>query len=250
MNKQQLADKARAAMRARIMTGEPFRTSDLSRIGVSVGQSTGTAGNTASNLIQSLKGTGVEAIASTGPTGPNLWQMKDPPPRSVEDAPLPVLVAPNVVGPYDPDPKVEGRNQGLTEALAEKLWKLLGGGDEVDEDLALAVPMLEADGWRRLSLEVQRWMFERGFVGPGGERAPGRGLDYSWVYQCADWSIQDADGGHVALISDDQDVPLFLAAPRMRDAIQTFLARFEAAGGIQRSDIQALAASLPEETTT
>lgn len=257
MDKRALADKARAAMLQRIETGEPFHTADLTKIGVAAGQSSGTAGNTASNLIQSMKPR-VAKVGEAGHHGPNLWQMKDPrpslPPELIAQlskkgqekyAPLPVPVAPNVVGPYDPDPKREGRNMGLTEQLADKLWRLIGGADESADEMAIVLKPLEADGWRRLSLEVQTWMFDCGFVGPGGPRKARDGYDYAWVYACGDWAIQDSSGGHVALISDDQDVPLFLAAPRMRDAITTLLQRFEERGGIKRADLADLAASLP-----
>lgn len=167
-------------------------------------------------------------------------------PPLVEDAPLPIPTAPLVVGPYDPNPDVEGRNSGFTERLAEHLFELIGQKPGYTappfRTMAEATTPMEANGWRHLALDILRFMHERGFVGPGGRRPKHDGeWDYAWVYEVADWCIYDGQGRFVATAGEEEDIPIFLAAPQMVVAIRKVLARFEARGGISRSDVAALA---------
>lgn len=145
---------------------------------------------------------------------------------------------------YEPPVDLEGPNNGLIEAVADRLWRkrsyVINRGRASFADQTEQVK----DGWRKAAAEVLRFLFEIGFVGPAG-RPPVEGWRYNWVHECNDWEIVDESGGGVALVLNYQDLPLLLAAPAMKRAIDGF---FEELGDEMpdHPTIHALAASVPD----
>jgi hypothetical protein len=105
---------------------------------------------------------------------------------------------------------------------------------------------MESRGWRRAAEETLAFLFRLGMQGPAGV-PPVEGWTYGWVYEASNWEIVDAEGAGVALVLNDRDVPMMMAAPKMADAIKAVLQRLQERGGVKRSDIEALGASLPKE---
>jgi hypothetical protein len=124
---------------------------------------------------------------------------------------------------YDSRPELEGPDNGLLEAVAAKLWCRRSYQFAHNITWESQTQQVKS-GWRIAAGEVLTFLIDLGFTGPGGlPTAPGAGLDYGWCYEAADWVIYDGNKGCVALVGDPTDVPLFLAAPKMRDAIQALL---------------------------
>lgn len=228
---------ARDAMLARMFSGERFLSADLQAIGVSHGLSIGLAAILANKITQGAKRR--REIVQLGNRGPAyVWQAASA--REV----APAIIAPHVGGPLDPPTAIEGKHSGLTEGLADRLWRRIGGGNESDEMRTTADPMV-ADAWRRVALDAIGWLLELGMRGPGQEHEPREWVP-GWSYDCLEWAIYDGDKGCVCLVPNVADVPLLLAAPRMDTAIRAVLARVEAHGGVKRQDLEDLRAALPE----
>jgi hypothetical protein len=241
----------RTLMMARIDTGEPFLSRDLANIAIAAGHHR-RVHDSVQALIQALKAQGyVKQVGNSGAA--YIWQRSAAvPPPPVTDAPIPQPMAVAVQGPFDPDPTVEGVNQGFTERLAEFLWEIMGRGQAnlyADEPLRESTTPMEANGWRHLSLRILQFMEQRGFHGPGGPRKDAAPWDYAWVYEISDWAIYDGENRFVATCGQDDDVSLILAAPKMAAAIRTVLDNGQANGGFKKSDVALLAAAvdgLPE----
>jgi hypothetical protein len=232
--------KALAAMMAVIDAGQPFHTADLTAAAKAAGAGF-RAHILANQLTQRLKGQRlISVIARAGNTC--TWQKRPEPP-----APVPKIHQPHAGGPYDPPAQLEGPNNGLTEMVAEFLWHEIGSGDPTRTLRENTSPM-EARGWRSVAGRLLANLFSHGMVGPGGPvDSYAIGWSYAWVYEADNWEIIDSDGGGVALVLNDWDVPLMLAAPRMAEAIRHVLHRAQERGGIKRSDLDALRAALPME---
>lgn len=149
---------------------------------------------------------------------------------------------------YDPPRDLEGENQGLVEAVAERLWsrrtRHMGHGQTFSGQ-SVAVK----SAWREAADDILSMMFDIGFVGPAGPPRHDRfdGRSYAWHADAGQWEIIDEHGGFVALVGDHTDLELLLAAPLMRGAITALV------GAIgpdhparQMPEIIALAASLPD----
>lgn len=252
MTSRALTDAARKAVWAR-MERRPFRQRDLIEAAIAAGQPSAFAHRAVATLLREVKSAG--AIVFDGQGGPSQGRWSLLPRGEWTGSPIPsgppaapVLGAPAVQGPYDPPVDTEGPNSGLTEAFAEELWRQLGGGDTSYKLKYL--PIMEQRSWRCVAKRSLAFLFELGFVGPAGTpRKVGYGWTYGWVCDANSWEILDEDGGFVALVSENADVPVLLQAPEMAFAIREVVGRFNENGAIKKSDIALLAASLPEALT-
>jgi hypothetical protein len=244
-----LTDAAQRACWKR-MAERPFAKAELVSCAEAAGQPKVRAYSAVSGFLNDLKARG--AVFYSGPPNGGRWKLlpKDqwtgaPIPK---ETPKPVLQAPADGGPYDPAPEIEGRNNGLTTALGEHLWHDLGGGDR--SNALSSLPVMEQRAWREAAGRALDWLFDKGFVGPAGPpRERFTGWSYKWLYEANCWEICDDEGGYVAMIANDADAPLFLAAPDMATAIRQALSNYDEKGAISRADIPALRASLPVEPT-
>ncbi len=147
---------------------------------------------------------------------------------------------------YDGRPDLEGEHQGLVEAVAERLWRkrthyFRPGQDWKGQSVAVKT------SWRTTAHETLQFLLDRGFVGPGGHPTGStEGMDYGWGFDANDWVIYDGDKGCVALVGDARDVPMFLAAPKMRDAIHNLLEALGDNPASSMPEIAALKEALPE----
>lgn len=240
-----LTDAAQRACWARMAEG-PFAKADLTARAEVAGQPKVGCYGAVTKFLNDLKARG--AVFFSGPPNGGRWTLL--PKDQWTGAPIPAqtpkpeLKAPVDSGPYDPAPEIEGRNNGLTTAFAEHLWHDLGAGDA---GLALSsLPVMEQRAWREAADRGLAYLFRIGFVGPAGPpRDRYTGWSYKWLYEANTWEVTDEDGGYVAMIGDDRDVPMFLAASDMAAAIREAVERYDKRGAISRSDIAALKASLP-----
>jgi hypothetical protein len=241
-----LSDAASRAVWKRMGEG-PFARSELVNLAVAAGESRVGCLTKITAAMNEMKAKG--AIYYSGPPNGGRWHLlpRDkwagaPIPR---ETPKPEIKAPPDSGVYDPAAEVEGPNNGLTTAFAEHLWHDLGAGDRSYALKSLAV--MEQRAWREAAERALNFLFGIGFVGPAGTpREPHTGWTYKWLYEAGTWEIADEDGGYVAMVGNDSDVPLLLAAPDMATAIKAAVTRYREAGGIKRSDIDDLTDSLPK----
>ena len=152
----------------------------------------------------------------------------------------------NRCSPYDAPAEHEGANQGLVEALAERLWTVRSPAGRRGHFFRDQREEVRAS-WRHTAEVMLDYLVSVGFTGPGGPPRPDRQLVYGWAYDVNNWSIYDQGRGFVASVAYQEDVPLFLAAPQMAEAIRTVLTRADRLGGIKRSDLDALREALPAE---
>lgn len=252
-------DEAKRAILKRIETGEEFLSRDLAALAQAQGVDGWQASVLVNSFTQSLANKGHIVRLRHGPKGTEwVWQIAPgvplpPPPAApveapIHEAPPPLLASASAAGPYDPPAALEGPNNGLTEAVAEFLWHDLGGGDR-ERTLKENTSIMEARAWRGAAERLLSMLFGMGMVGPAGvpNKLPGAEWTYGWVYEAANWEIIDAEGAGVALVLNDADVPMMLAAPVMAGAIKAVMARFQEKGGVKFSDLQALQASLPKQ---
>lgn len=231
---------------------EPFRTSDLVAVAKACHESNASSETLAKATVRRLQIKGAIVFEGSHRLGQwrllpeEQWMSEEEMREAAATAPLPDLPAPAVQGPLDPPTALEGPNSGLTEQFAEFLWGTMTDQLQTGMTLRASVSVMEARGWRRLAEGCLAYLFTLGMRGPGGPQPEG-GWTYAWVYEASNWEIVDADGGGVALVLNDRDVPMMLAAPRMAEAIQALLTKFDALGGVKRSDFAALRASLPVE---
>lgn len=243
--KRALTDAVQRALWSHMAAGS-FRKRDLVDVAKVAGHPGGVVHRDIDRFVLDLRAKG--AIYFTGEKQTGVWSLlpKDQWTGSpIPSVPVPPeLKAPVVVGLYDPLPEIEGPNSGLTEGFSEHLWHDLGGGDRSYQLKSL--PVMEQRSWREAGLRALNFLFELGFVGPSGKpRELFTGYSYRWLYEANTWEIVDEEGGYVAMLGNDYDIPLFLAAPDMAAAIKDVVERFRAAGAIKRSDIETLAQSLP-----
>lgn len=237
-----LLERAKAAMIARALQGEPFMSRDLASIAVELGVGKSRAAVLANSTTQWLKSHRKIGRAGGHRGSAYVWQtIPDPPPPP---SPPPVLAMPVDAGPYDPAPEIEGPNNGLTTAFAEHLWHDLGAGSP--ENALRSLSAMEQRAWREAAERALKFLFDRGMVGPCGlPRQKFTGWSYKWLYEANSWEIVDEEGGFVALIANDTDAPLFLAAPDMAAIIEHVLESVAERGGVKRADLDELARSLP-----
>lgn len=235
------------AMMDRIALGTPFKTRDITDAAKAAGMKYGAA-QLANQVTQKARNAGEIVALGARRGNAYLWQSaKTAPPAPPEAAP-PVVRSPAVVGPLDPNTECEGVNTGLTEQVAEWLWREVGGsGEKFDHFGCLRdINPMEAFGWRLVADKLIRLLLELGMRGPG----PGPDVSGTWTtpwnYNIGDWSVQDEAGGFVAQLLDGDAAHLITAAPGMRNAILATLANHDERGGIKRGDIEALRASLPK----
>ncbi len=230
----------------RIHNGQPFTTRELANLLLEQEPtwSPQRALASVSNFIQAEKVRGaVESLGARPGTNAYLWRLKPKPPAP--EAPLPAVKAPVVHGPYDPPVALEGRNSGLTEGLAGKLWREIGGGGR-DQELKDGAKPMEADGWRRVARGVIAYLGRLGFTGPGGPPRDQGDWECRFVNDASNWEIVTDKGEGVALVLNETDVPLLIAAPTMRTAIIAALEAFDAKGGVKKSHLEALRQALPK----
>ena len=152
---------------------------------------------------------------------------------------------------YEPPPEVEGKNNGLIESMAETLWihrtqvispinRKKNFKDQTEE---------VKKQWRATAREAVGLLLNLGFVGPGGDpKFNYSEWTYGWLYNAASWEIMDDENGFVALVNEEADLALMLAAPRMRLAIKEFLAAFPPDHPrLEMAEVVALMESLPPE---
>jgi hypothetical protein len=225
----------RFEMLALIEKGGRFRTSDLYGLG-------GAGPREANQLTQELKRKKVIATVAYE-ANTNIWQLVGAP--ATADGPVaPTVAARAVVGPYDPPPALERANTGLTEALATKLWHVLGNGPENDDLKDSASPM-EQRGWRDVAGQVISYLGGLGFTGPGGSPRETTEWNAVFNFDCSNWELVDQDGGGVALVLNGGDVPLLAAAPIMRSAILALLDAVDGTAAADQPQIVALREALP-----
>lgn len=159
----------------------------------------------------------------------------------------------NSADQYDPPEAIEGPNNGLVEAVAERLWIKRTGyqhsGPGYRHRTFEQQTAQVKESWRAAAREMLEFLFDIGFVGPAGQPDPARfdGLNYSWLYAAHCWEIQDSEGGYVALVNEVPDLELMMAAPAMRGAIRSLLDSLPNEHPIQRTEqVRTLRASLPE----
>lgn len=152
---------------------------------------------------------------------------------------------------FDARPDIEGPDNGLIEALAERLWKFrrdvgTAKAARTKQWDALSEPVKSQ--WRETARVVMRFLLSIGFVGPAGPpKDRFGGLTYGWVYEGSDWAIHDEEGGFVALVSHTADLELILAAPAMRKAILDLLASIpDGHPTFDQPAMRALAESVPD----
>jgi len=149
---------------------------------------------------------------------------------------------------YDPPADLEGADNGLVEAVAAKIWAnraQLFNKRATPHEFGRQSLAVRAS-WRKTAEETLRYLFALGFTGPGGPpRDPETGWCYAWNWECNNWEIIDSTGGAVALVVNDQDVPLLIAAPRMEAAITALLAAVKHTPAAEAPEVLALAAALP-----
>jgi hypothetical protein len=240
-----LTDAAQRAIWARMQRG-PFRKRELVDAAVAAGQPNVRAYSAITSFLNELRRKGAVFFEGTPRDGSwTLLPKADWLGAPISDPhPKPVLKAPPIVGPYDPAPEVEGPNNGLTRALAEHLWCDLGGG--VDSNTLNSRPVMERRAWLEAADRVLALLLGLGFVGPAGRpRELGFGWSYKWLYEANTWEVVDEGGGFVAMVANEGDVPMFLCAPDMAVAISELLGKYQTRGGIKKSDLDALARSLP-----
>jgi hypothetical protein len=241
-----LTDPAQRALWKRMAEG-PFRKRELVDVALASGQPSPRAYSAVGAFLIDLKQRG--AIFFRGPPQQGVWTLL---PRDQwagepipEELPPPALASRCAEGPYDPAPEIEGPNNGLTEAFAEHLWHDLGAGDRSYQLKSLRV--LEQRAWREAAERALSYLFGLGLAGPAGPpRDRYTGWSYKWLYEAGTWEIVDEGGGYVAMVANEADVPMFLAAPDMAFAIREVLRRFDQKGGIKRDDIEALRAAMPK----
>lgn len=143
---------------------------------------------------------------------------------------------------YDPPTDLEGPNMGLIEAIADRLWsRRTRYTRRPGEKFSKQSAQVHKD-WRESAADVFAFLQGIGFVGPSGE--PSKvGLTYSWLYEAHEWEIRDGAKGFVALVREEADVPLILAAPKMAQAIRALLERLEGDPCLDMPELRALAES-------
>lgn len=230
---------------------EPFRLSDLIAIAKAHHESNTRSEMLAKSTLRRLITQGAIVFEGSKRLGKwrllpeEHWMTDAELAQAASEAPLPILAGPAVEGPLDPPAKLEGPNNGLTESVAQFLWSVMTDQKDTGMTMRASVTVMEARGWRRLADSLIQYLLSLGMVGPGGQNPPD-GWTQAWVYEADEWEIVDEDGGGVALVLNGEDVPMMLAAPRMAAAIGVLLTKFDALGGVKRSDFAALRASLPE----
>lgn len=150
---------------------------------------------------------------------------------------------------FDPPAEIEGPDNGLIEALADRIWSYRARYYAKHRlDFTRQSKEVRND-WRETAKDALTFMFGLGFQGPAGRPDQDRfeRLTYAWLYSGATWEILDEAGGYVALVNDNSDMELMLAAPGMRSAIKALLAAIPVGHPARAMpELQALEASLPE----
>lgn len=212
-------EAARLAMWARVQEGA-FNHTDLQDVTRAAGLSKIDALRYAMKAIEKMKAEG--SITFHAEKGPRYgkWTHKGL---------APVVAGPYAPAPdtrlYDPPAALEGPNNGLTEEVADRLWRnrKTKSGFRGLLDFTLESTTVK-NSWRETAADLLDWMYRIGFSGPAGPpRRFGERYSYAWNYECANWEIVDEDKGCVATIPNEEDVPLLMAAPRMMLAIAEFL---------------------------
>lgn len=235
------------AMMDRIALGTPFMTRDLVNIAKATGCKAAYA--MANGLSQTEKRLGhIVVVGRVLGASAYIWQSAvHAPPKPAP----PVVRSPAVQGPLDPSSAVEGGNTGLTELVAEWLWREVGGQGQhpAKDGVFVEINPMEAFGWRIVADKLIRRLLDLGMHAPGPPPDFSAGWASPWNYNIGDWTVQDENGGFIASLMDEDAAYLIAAAPSMRNAILGILQHYDERGGIKREDIDVLRASLPSPTS-